>query len=108
MTTTATGSPRCSRRSTWPTARSSPSCFAPTGSSWLNQVERWFAELTTKKLRRSTHHTVRQLRNDITAWTEHWNADPRPYRWHKTADEILDNLAAYCKRINQLSNDSGH
>ena len=78
--------------------------FTPTHSSWLNQVERWFAELTTKKLRRSTHHTVRQLRNDITAWTEHWNADPRPYRWHKTADEILDNLARYLQRIN----DSGH
>jgi transposase len=78
--------------------------FTPTYSSWLNQVERWFAELTTKKLRRSTHHTVRQLRNDIAAWTEHWNADPRPYRWHKTADEILDNLARYLHRIN----DSGH
>ena len=78
--------------------------FTPTYSSWLNQVERWFAELTTKKLRRSTHHTVRQLRDDITAWTEHWNADPRPYRWHKTADEILDNLARYLHRIN----DSGH
>jgi transposase len=74
--------------------------FTPTYSSWLNQVERWFAELTTKKLRRSTHHTVRQLRNDITAWTEHWNTDPRPYRWHKTADEILDNLARYLHRIN--------
>jgi transposase len=72
----------------------------PTYSSWLNQVERWFSELTTKKLRRSTHHTVTELRRDITDWVEHWNANPRPFIWRKTADEILDNLANYLQRIN--------
>jgi transposase len=74
--------------------------YTPTYSSWLNQVERWFSELTTKKLRRSTHHTVAALRRDITDWAEHWNANPRPFVWRKTADEILDNLAAYLQRIN--------
>ena len=74
--------------------------YTPTYSSWLNQVERWFSELTTKKLRRSTHHSVAELHRDIEDWVEHWNQNPRPFVWHKTADEILDNLAAYLQRIN--------
>jgi transposase len=73
--------------------------FTPTSSSWLGLVERWFAELTNKKLRRSTHHNTSELANDIIAWAEHWNTDPRPFVWHKTADEILQNLKRYCQRI---------
>jgi transposase len=75
--------------------------FTPTSSSWLNLVERWFAELTTKKLRRGTHHSVRQLNDDIRAWIETWNDTPRPFVWTKTADEILDSIARYCQRINE-------
>lgn len=82
--------------------------FTPTSGSWLNLVERWFAELTRRKLRRSSHRSVKDLETDVTAWIEAWNADPKPFVWVKTADEILDNLANYCTRINQLSNDSGH
>jgi transposase len=78
--------------------------FTPTSSSWLNLVERWFAELTTKKLRRGSHRSVRQLNTDIRAWIETWNDNPRPFVWTKTADEILETIARYCKRIN----DSGH
>ena len=74
--------------------------YTPTYSSWLNQIERWFSELTTKKLRRSTHRSVAELRRDINNWVEHWNANPRPFVWRKTADEILDNLASYLQRIN--------
>ena len=74
--------------------------FTPTSSSWLNLVERWFAELTTKKLRRGTHTSVRQLNNDIRAWIDTWNDDPRPYVWTKTADQILASIANYCNRIN--------
>jgi transposase len=74
--------------------------YTPTYSSWLNQVERWFSELTTKKLRRSTHRCVDELRRDINDWVERWNAHPRPFTWHKTADQILDNLASYLQRIN--------
>ncbi len=55
--------------------------FTPTSSSWMNLVERWFAELTTKKLQRSTHRTVRALNADIRAWIETWNDNPRPYVW---------------------------
>jgi len=78
--------------------------FTPTYSSWLNLVERWFGELTTKWLRRGTHRSVRELVAAIRTWITNWNDDPKPFIWHKTADEILDNLAAYCSRIS----DSGH
>jgi transposase len=73
--------------------------FTPTYSSWLNLVERWFGELTTKWLRRGTHRSVRELVASIRTWITNWNDDPRPFVWHKTADEILDILAAYCQRI---------
>ena len=75
--------------------------FTPTSSSWLNLVERWFAELTTKKLRRAAHRSVRDLNSDIRAWIETWNNNPRPYVWTKTADEILQSIATYCTRINE-------
>ena len=75
--------------------------FTPTSSSWLNLVERWFAELTNKKLRRSAHRSVRQLNTDIRAWIETWNKNPRPYVWTKTADQILESIATYCNRINE-------
>lgn len=78
--------------------------FTPTYSSWMNLVERWFAELTNKWLRRGTHHSVRELTASIRTWITNWNDDPKPFVWHKTADEILDSLAAYCQRIS----DSGH
>ncbi|KOU46260.1 IS630 family transposase [Streptomyces sp. WM6378] len=78
--------------------------FTPTGSSWLNLVERWFAELTCKKLQRSVHRSVQALERDIRTWIKDWNTNPRPYVWHKTADQILNSLANYCRRIN----DSGH
>jgi len=74
--------------------------FTPTYSSWLNLVERWFAELTTKWIKRSAHRSVHDLVASIRTWIENWNDDPRPYVWHKTADQILDSLAAYCQRIN--------
>ena len=72
--------------------------FIPTGSSWLNMVERWFGELTTKLLQRGVHKTVQTLEADIRAWIDTWNDDPRPYVWTKTADEILDSIAAFCQR----------
>jgi len=73
--------------------------FTPTSSSWLNLVERFFSELTTKKIRRGTHRSVVSLERDIRAWIATWNENPRPYVWVKTADEILESLARYCQRI---------
>ena len=73
----------------------------PDRSSWLNLVERWFAELTTKKLKRGAHRSVRALNTDIRAWIETWNDDPKPFVWTKTADQILDSITRYCTRINE-------
>jgi transposase len=78
--------------------------FTPTYRSWLNLVERWFAELTSIWLRRGSQRSVAELTASIQSWTDTWNADPRPFVWTKTADEILDTIAHYCHRIN----DSGH
>ena len=78
--------------------------FTPTSGSWLNLVERWFAELTNRKLRRSAHRSVTELEADIRKWINHWNADPKPLVWTKTAEQILDTLASYCTRITA----SGH
>lgn len=73
--------------------------FTPTGSSWINQVERWFGFLTSQMIRRGAHKSVQALEADIRAWVEGWNADPRPFVWKKTAEEILSSLARYCRRI---------
>jgi hypothetical protein len=70
----------------------------------MNLVERWFAELTNRKLRRSAHRSVTELETDIRRWTNEWNKNPKPFVWTKSADEILENLAAYCSRITH----SGH
>jgi transposase len=78
--------------------------FTPTYSSWINLVERWFAELTNKWLRRGTHRSTKELESAIATWIHRWNEKPKPFVWHKNADEILDTLANYCERIS----DSGH
>ena len=75
--------------------------FTPTSSSWMNLVERWFAELTNRKLRRSAHRSVTELETDIRKWINEWNKNPRPFVWTKTADEILGTLAACCSRVNE-------
>ncbi|MET8160238.1 IS630 family transposase [Sphaerisporangium sp. NPDC005289] len=73
--------------------------FTPTGSSWINQVERWFGFLTDQLIRWSVHKSVQSLEKDIRAWIAQWNDDPRPFVWKKTAEEILESLARYCRRI---------
>ena len=78
--------------------------FTPTYGSWMNLVERWFSALTTKKLQRSAHRNIKELAHDIRAWADTWNEDPKPFVWHKTADEILERLAAYCADITKNEN----
>ena len=73
--------------------------FTPTGSSWMNQVERWFGLLTDKLIRRGVHTSVQGLENDIRDWIATWNDNPRPFTWTKTADEILSSLACYLAKI---------
>jgi len=79
--------------------------FTPTYSSWINLIERWFAELTTKWLRRGTHRSTKELEASIAHWVDQWNEDPKPYDCHKSADDILETLATYCQR---MTSDSGH
>jgi transposase len=73
--------------------------FTPTGSSWINQVERWFSYLTTQLLQRGVYKNVQALEADIRDWISAWNADPKPFVWTKTAEGILTSLAKYLKRI---------
>lgn len=73
--------------------------FTPTGSSWINQVERWFGFLTDQLIRRGVHKSVQSLEKDLRAWIKDWNEDPKPFVWTKTAEEILDSLARYIQRI---------
>ncbi|MEU8138136.1 IS630 family transposase [Streptodolium elevatio] len=77
--------------------------FTPTYSSWLNQVERWFGLLTERQLRRGAHKNVQALERDIRTWIKHWNENPKPFTWVKTADEILERLTGYLKRIKDPS-----
>ena len=79
--------------------------FTPTGSSWLNQVERWFGFLTDKLIRRGVHKSVQALEQDIREWIETWNQDPKPFVWVKTAEEILHSLAEYLKKISPGADD---
>jgi transposase len=78
--------------------------FTPTGASWLNLVERWFAELTNKQIRRGVHRSTRALEDTIRSYLEVHNRNPKPFVWSKTADEILNSVARFCKR----TSDSGH
>ena len=69
--------------------------FTPTYSSWMNQVEPWFAALTTKYLQRSVHRSVAALTRGIKEWTKSWNNDPKPCIWTKSADEIFASMQKY-------------
>jgi len=78
--------------------------FTPTGASWINLVERWFAALTEKQLRRGVHRSTRELESAIRRYVELTNAHRKPFIWTKTADEILASVARFCQRISN----SGH
>ena len=72
--------------------------FTPTSASWLNQVERWFATLTTKQIRRGTHRSTRQLEDAIRKYLDTYNAHPKPFAWTKSADDILRSIERFCLR----------
>jgi transposase len=91
--------------------------FTPTGSSWMNQVERWFGFLTDQLIRRGVHKSVQALEHEIRDWVRMWNDDPKPFVWKKTAEEILDSLARYLQRVSgettqnrliERTSDAGH
>ena len=78
--------------------------FTPTSGSWMNLVERWFAALTEKQLRRGVHRSTRELETAIRRYIDITNQRPTPFRWTKTADEILASVSRFCHRISN----SGH
>lgn len=73
--------------------------FTPTYGSWLNLVERWFAELTNKQVRRGVHRSIGELERAIRSFIDAHNADPKPFVWTKTADQILSSIARFAQRI---------
>jgi transposase len=78
--------------------------FTPTSASWLNLVERWFALLTEKQLRRGVHRSTRELEAAIQRYLAIHNDAPKPFVWTKTADQILESVARFCHR----TSGSGH
>ena len=72
--------------------------FTPTSASWLNQVERWFATLTQNYIRRGTHRSTRQLEQAIRQYLDIHNANPKPFVWAKSADDILASIERFCLR----------
>jgi transposase len=82
--------------------------FTPTSSSWLNLIERWFRELTERRLRRGTFSSVAVLIEAIELWAEHWNDDPRPFVWHKTAEEIIEKVKRGRAALHQAKSATAH
>jgi len=75
--------------------------FTPTSASWINLVERWFATLTDKQIRRSAHRSVRELESAIKSYLAITNQSPKPFVWTKTADDILASVARFCARTSE-------
>ena len=72
--------------------------FTPTSSSWINQVERFFALLTEQQIKRSAHRSTKELEAAITAYIQARNENPKPFRWTKSADDILASIERFCRR----------
>lgn len=81
--------------------------FTPTSSSWTNLIERWFKELTDRRLRRGVFTSVAELEEAILLWARHWNDDPKPFVWKATADDIIEKVqrgrAALTRQINSTT-----
>jgi len=82
--------------------------FTPTSSSWLNLVERWFGELTERRLRRGVFSSVPQLIEAIELWTEHWNDNPKPFVWHKPAQEIIKKVRRGRASLTRVNSATDH
>jgi transposase len=78
--------------------------FTPTSSSWLNLVERWFAEITNTRIRRGTFSSVRELTDAIDHWVEHWNDSPEPFVWHRTAQDIIAKVQRGRAALHRVTN----
>ena len=75
--------------------------FTPTSASWINQVERWFAAITERQIRRGTHRSTEELEQAIEEYLSVHNENPKPFIWTKSADQIFESLKIYCERISE-------
>jgi len=82
--------------------------FTPTSSSWLNLIERWFKELTDRRLRRGVFTSVAELTREITTWADHWNDDPKPFIWKATADDIITKVQRGRATLHQIKTQTDH
>ena len=82
--------------------------FVPTDASWLNLIERWFKELTDKRLRRGRFTSVADLTTAITIWAEHWNTDPKPFIWKATAEDIIAKTQRGRDALHQIKSQTDH
>lgn len=82
--------------------------FTPTSSSWLNLIERWFKELTDRRLRRGVFTSVLDLIDAIELWASHWNDDPKAFVWHKTAQEIIEKVRRGRATLRQVKSGTDH
>lgn len=82
--------------------------FIPTSSSWLNLIECWFKELTDRRLRRGTITRVPDLIDAMRTWTDNWNKDPKPFIWHKTAEEIIEKVGCGRSTLSQVKSATHH
>ena len=82
--------------------------FTPTSSSWLNLIERWFKELTDKRLRRGVFTSVADLIDAITLWAQHWNADPKPFIWKATAEDIITKVQRGRDTLHRIKTQTDH
>lgn len=82
--------------------------FTPTSSSWVNLIERWFKELTDRRLRRGVFTSVQDLIDAMYTWAHHWNLDPKPFVWHKTADEIITKVRRGRAQLHQIKSATDH
>jgi transposase len=82
--------------------------YTPTSSSWVNLIERWFKELTDKRLRRGAFTSVADLITAITTWAEHWNTNPTPFVWKATAEDIITKVRRGRQTLNQINSQTDH
>ena len=82
--------------------------YTPTSSSWLNLIERWFKELTDRRLRRGVFTSVSDLSQAITTWAEHWNTDPKPFIWKATAEDIIAKVRRGRATLHQIKTQTDH
>ena len=82
--------------------------LTPTSSSWLNLIERWFQELTDRRLRRGVFTSVDDLTTAITTWAEHWNHNPKPFIWEATAEDIITKVQRGRATLHQINTQTDH